>query len=115
MNLQVLNKYDVNFFINKKGDNLIDCKNQISSYLYIWRNIDSIDDFLRDINLLLHNKYHLLDDPDYSDSLLNLYGKLTSESIIISEREGLDQTIIPLEEFKELLLSWREFLKEYQE
>jgi hypothetical protein len=110
MKPEILNRYNVVFYKNIKGEKLIDCGNKISAYLYIWRNINSIDDFLSDIDLCITNQFNLVEDPDYSDSLLNLYGELASDSIKISEANSEYGVVVPLHDFKELLLCWKEFL-----
>ncbi|RYE24371.1 MAG: hypothetical protein EOP45_05875 [Sphingobacteriaceae bacterium] len=109
MNTDCLNKYDVSFYKTAKGQKVVDCKNRISAYLYIWKDLDDIDDFLDAMNQCLSGKFNLIKDPNFGDSLLNLYGLLTPDSLIISERDGLYPITIPLIDFKEILLSWKEF------
>ena len=110
MNVDILNKYNVSFYQTAKGEKLVDCKNRISAYLYIWKHLDDIEDFLDAINLCLSGNFNLIEDSDFSNSLLNLYGLLTPDSLIISEHGGLYTITIPLMDFKEILLSWKEFL-----
>lgn len=110
MNKDILNKYNVSFYKTAKGKKEVDCKNRISSYLYIWKDLDDINDFLDAINQCLSGNFNLIRDPHFGDSLLNLFGLLTPDSLIISERDGLYAVTIPLIDFKEILLSWKEFL-----
>lgn len=110
MDSPILKKYNVSFYKNDKGRKFTDGKNVVSSYLAIFRTISDIDDFLIDVDLCLSNNFDRVHDPDYSDGTLELYGTLTVNKLIISDREQINCTVIPLVEFKELLLSWREFL-----
>ena len=89
---------------------MTDGKTEISSYLAIWRPSSDIDDFLSDIDLCLNGHYDEIEDPEYSDWTLQLYGTLTANTLVISDKERINSTIIPLSDFKELLLSWKEFL-----
>jgi len=110
MNNEILKKYNINFYKRATGKS-IEIKDVVSSYLYIWKQIDDINDFLHDIDLCLKGNIESVEDTDYSDGLLNLYGQLTHNELIISDKTGLHWRAIPLFEFKELLLSWKEFLE----
>lgn len=112
MNTQILKKYDVNFYKSSQGEKFIDCKNTISSYLFVWRTIEDINDFLNDVELVLNGQFNSLIDPDYSDPLLKLYGELKSDNTISISNARIQNLSLPLIEFKELLLSWKEFLQE---
>lgn len=115
----ILDKYDVCFY-KEKRECFIQCKNAISSYLYLWRTDDVISELLSDIELCLSNRYDEIDDPDWSDGLLNLQGYLEPDSITISCSEQVDGrrlitfgkntlATIPLTDFKELLFAWKNF------
>lgn len=115
----VLDKYDVWFYKEKK-ESFILCKNAISSYLYLWRTDDDILEFLNDIELCLSNRYEEIEDPEWSDGLLNLHGYLEPDHLTILSSEQVDGrkviiwgkhtlATIPLVDFKELLLAWRNF------
>jgi len=111
MNSEILKKYDVNFYTAGDGTKLTNgSNNAISSYIYIWRQIDNIGDFLLDIDRCLDGRFESVEDPDYSDGLTRMYGALTCNSLIITSELGRNPIEIPLADFKVLLLSWREFL-----
>jgi len=109
MNTEVLNAYNISFLTNHNGDKYLDGKTALSSYLYTWRQSDDIDDFLADINLCLNGDFLKIEEPYYHDSIGN-YGDLTPTSLILSGKGNYNPTEIPLEDFKQILLSWKEFL-----
>ncbi|MGY4536411.1 hypothetical protein ACVW0P_000818 [Mucilaginibacter sp. UYNi724] len=110
MNEEILKKYNISFFKNLNGSKHPDGKTALSSYLYIWRQIDDVDDFLIDIDICLNGNYGQLTDRYWSDMVFGLYGELTQDSLILSGPNGSNPTNIPLNDFKEILLSWRAFL-----
>ncbi|MDB5120070.1 MAG: hypothetical protein JWN56_1288 [Sphingobacteriales bacterium] len=63
MNNEILNQYKVYMYKASNGRKHIECKNAISSFLYIWKNIDEIDEFLRDIDLALNAQYDSIKEP----------------------------------------------------
>ena len=115
MNSRILDKYDVKFYRNSKGEKLIECKNVISSYLYIWRFTEDIDEFLADVKLALEGNIKLVEDTDYSEALLKLFGEITPEYLIISDETNTHRIRIPLSDFEELLKSWKEYLESNEE
>lgn len=111
MNKVVLEKYNITFYTKKDGRNQIDCSNPIASYMYIWRTMDMVDEFLADIDLCLNGRLDELEDTEWNDGLMDFSGQLTSETISISDLHRTSPAIIiPLVDFKELLISFRETL-----
>ena len=110
MNSEILKKYNISFLKGIKGNKFPDGKTVLSSYLAIWSNVDDINDFLNDINLCLNNQFNLVEDPDYSDGLFGIYGSLTPTTLILSGKGGTNPVVIPLVDFNQILLSWKEFL-----
>lgn len=115
----VQDKFDVSFY-KENGESRIHCKNTISSYLYIWRTDDMIAEFLDDIELCLSNRYEEIEDPSWDSDLLNLRGRLEPDQITILYAEQIDGrsviiwgkntlATIPLIDFKQLLIAWRNF------
>jgi hypothetical protein len=110
MKCDILKKYNVSFLKDAEGCKYSDGKNVLSSYLFIWRDIDDINDFLIDIDLCLSGRFNEVEDPDYNDSLLKIYGRLTPDALILSGEGGVNPSSVPLSDFKAILESWREFL-----
>lgn len=120
MQHSILDKFDVSFY-KENGESYIQCKNAVSSYLYIWRTDDMILEFLNDIELCLSNRYEEIEDPWWDEGSLNLRGYLEPNLITILFAEQIDGrsvtifgkhtlAIIPLIDFKELLLAWGNFI-----
>ena len=110
MNSEVLKKYNISFLKDKNGNKFPDGKTVLSSYLFTWRNTDDIDDFLVDVNYCLDGDFSSVEDCYYNDSLRGIYGELTSTDLILYGEERVNPTSIPLIDFKEILLSWKDFL-----
>jgi len=110
MNKQILDQYNISFYKESNNTKYIIGGNVIGSYLYVWRIIEDIDDFLADINLCLSGQIAYVEDTDYSDGLLKLYGTLKHNELIISDEAGSHWVSVPLSDFKDLLLAWRKFL-----
>lgn len=115
----ILDRYGV-WFYKENRESYIQCNNTISSYLYSWRTDDVIFEFLNDIELCLSNRYEEIEDPWWDADLLNLRGYLEPNLITILYAEQADGrsvtsvgkhtlATIPLIDFKELLLAWRNF------
>ena len=106
MNAQILNKYGFNFIKRADGERII--SNMGTSYIaaYIWECNDPelIDEYISDINLCLSGQYELVEEPDKSSS--TIYARLYPNGLYFDENDKL-----PLEDLKELLLSWKEFLE----
>lgn len=110
MNTEILNAYNISFLTDHKGNKHPDGKTALSSYLDAWRDLEDIDDFLTDINLCLNGDFSEIKEPYYHYSMIKIYGELTLTSLILSGTGHYNSTAIPLVDFKEILLSWREFL-----
>ncbi len=110
MNKEILEKYKIEFYTTKNGEKVINIKDRVSSYLYIWKVVSDIDSFLDDIDLCIDGNFSSVQDPYYNDSTLKQYGMLSESSLILSGESGENPLYISLFEFKELLLSWREYL-----
>jgi hypothetical protein len=112
MNTEILSKYHITFQKDAKGNKFSDGKTALSSYLYIWRNIDDIADFLSDINKALEGNFGQISEPFYGDGIIGIYGRLTANQLILSDEDGNNRSYMPLIDFKEILTSWQEFLQQ---
>jgi len=110
MNFDILEKYNISFHIGVKGNKFPDGKSVLSSYLVPFRDRDDIDDFVRDVDLCLNGKLSQIAEPYYIDDLNKIYGQLSANDLILSDFEGNNKSFVPLTDFKEILLSWKEFL-----
>jgi hypothetical protein len=110
MNTAILKMYNIEFYKKQNNYKVPDGRTPLSSYLYAWRTRNDIDNFLIDINLALSGKHSAIEDPDYYYDLLNINGRITPDKLILSSLDGSNALQIPLNDFKEILTSWREFL-----
>ncbi len=110
MNSHILNKYGVTFREDAKGHKFSDGESVLSSYLYIWRALEDINEFISDVDKCLQGHASLVEDLSYSDPLYGIYGELSNESLELHDEHRTYSLYIPLADFKERLLSWKEFL-----
>jgi hypothetical protein len=111
MNAEILKKYDIVFLKDSEGDKFPDGNTPLSSYLSIWLDTDDIDDFLVDINACLNGGFDNIVQPAYYyDTLRGFYGELTPDNLLLYGKNRANLISIPLNDFKEILLAWKEFL-----
>jgi len=110
MNTVILIKYNIEFYKKQSNFKVPDGRTALSSYLYAWRTANDINNFLIDINLALSGNYSDIEDPNYYYDVLDINGQITPEKLILSSLNGSNGLQIPLDDFKEILTSWREFL-----
>ncbi|MEO6978687.1 MAG: hypothetical protein ABI113_09925 [Mucilaginibacter sp.] len=112
MNVDLLKRYKISFQIGVKGNKFPDGETVLSSYLVAWRDSDDIDDFIRDIDLCLNGNISQILEPYYISDVNEICGGLTPDALILSDFNGNNKTFVPLADFKEILLSWKEFLSQ---
>jgi hypothetical protein len=112
MNVDILKRYNISFQIGVRGNKFPDGKTALSSYLVAWRDSDDIDDFIRDIDLCLNGNISQILEPYYISDVNEIYGQLTPNNLVLSDAEGNNETLVSLADFKEILLSWKEFLSQ---
>ncbi len=108
MNHEILKKYDVSFKTTSHGK-LVNAKNRVSSFLFLYRNLEDVSDFISHIDSIVigeANPYEY----SYGEPVLNIYATLTTDELILMGKDNLNPLFIPLTDFKELLLAWREYL-----
>lgn len=111
MNLTILNQYNLEM---KKGESKYDAYvfgNTISNYIYSFRHPDDVDDFLSDVNLAINGNYQQIEDPEYSGGIGSHWHAWITPTNFELWQEGFPKTIIPLQDWKEILLSWKECLE----
>ncbi|WP_207536539.1 hypothetical protein, partial [Desertivirga arenae] len=108
MNQQVLKKYQLTFATRENGDKIIKetPTSYIASFISEFQDVDTIDEIISDINLCLNDQYDAIDDPDWSTKF--------QEARLYPDGLYFDGTPpkIPLGEFRELMISWKEFLQQ---
>lgn len=110
MNYTVLQQYNLIMRkTSKRFDGFIS-GNPISNYIYNFRHPDDIDDFIDDINLAISGNYSQIEDPDYGNGLPNYWHAWITPIHFELWQDGFPKEIIPLQDWKEILLSWKECL-----
>lgn len=109
MNSAILQKYGFGFIKNASGDKLITntATSFIASYISEINDIDGINNYINDINLTLAGQYDLV--RDIGKGVPGFIATLYPEGLYFSGSSGF---MLPLEDLKELLLSWKEFLEQ---
>ena len=93
--------------IYKKGKSIV--RDTDLSFITEFKDPNTLDKFITNVNMAINGNFSLINDPD-------LTNKLEIEFISPTEIEFYDQdgqNIIgtsPLEDFKEILIGWRDFL-----
>ncbi|MFP3832072.1 hypothetical protein [Chryseobacterium sp. SIMBA_028] len=84
----------------------------IANYITGFRHPDDIEDFIADLDLTTSGNFHKINDPDYGSNALGSYwfARITPIHFELWQ-EGHPKKIIPLEDWKAILLSWKECIK----
>ncbi|MDA3616870.1 hypothetical protein [Polluticaenibacter yanchengensis] len=111
MNNEILEKYGLTMSkLSSKFDGLI-TGNPIGNYIYTFKHPEDIDDFVSDINLAISGNFSQIIDPDYSGGLGWQMGNHWFAHITPTHfelwQDQFTKTIIPLEDWKQILLSWK--------
>ena len=117
MNSAILLQYGLKMRkINEPFDGFI--KGPLEAYLYIYRHPEDVPDFIDDIQLAIDGNFTQIEDPDWGASLTSRmeeywYALITPTHFEIRQYPALYESrqIIPLEDWKEILLSWKECIK----
>lgn len=80
----------------------------IANYIYNYRHPDNIDDCIADLDLGIFGNFSQIEDPDYGDDLGNYWFAEITPTHFELRQEGHAKKMIPLEDWKEILLSWKE-------
>ncbi len=116
MNKAVLDQY--NLTISKKSNGQCDITGHwLATYIYIFRVADNVQGFIDDIDLAINNQYSSIEDPDYTAGYsagphFTFYGLITETGFEVWEvANPSGKMIIPLNDMKEILVSWLSCLK----
>lgn len=85
--------------------------NPIANYIYNYRHPDDVDDFIADLDLAISGNFSLIEDPDYGCGMGNYWFAHITPTHFELWQEGFDKRIIPLNDWKEILLAWKECLE----
>ena len=124
MNYGILNQYNIKF-VNVDGKKRVSFKGRsiIERYIYIYNDVESVDELLADADLAIQGNLDQIENyipnsnppsADYTagDGGCDIWGNLTSNHLKLIETEVInDSIIIPIADWNEILLSWKEFLQ----
>ncbi len=113
MNDIILQKYGLVMQKTPQKFNGIVSGNPIANYIYSFRHPDDLDDFISDLDLAISDNFSEIEDPDYGDGLGNHWFAEITPTHFKLWQEGFSKTIIPLKDWKEILLSWEECLQPF--
>lgn len=111
MNNTLLQKYGLTMQKSSEKFDGIVSGNPIANYIYNFRHPDDVDDFIADLDLAISGKFLLIEDPDHGCGMGNYWFAHITETHFELWQEGFDKTIISLQDWKEILLSWKECLE----
>jgi len=115
MNIEILNQYNL---VMRKTTIPFDgfVSGPLEGYIYIFRHPEDVQEFIDAINLAIAGQFNEIEDPDWSSGLTRDYYwhanitpshfEIRYNSIPYEERQ-----IIPLDDWREILLSWKECLE----
>ena len=123
MNYKILKQYNIKF-VNINGRKQVSFKGRsiIERYIYKYQSVEDVNLFLNEISLaesgqfeksefLLFGSNPQMIDYGASDGGAYISGRIFQNSITLYENEIIKDTVtIPLSDWKEILLSWKEFL-----
>jgi len=93
--------------IYKRGKSIV--RDEDLSFITWFKDPDTLDKFITNIDLAINGNFSLIDDPDITNNLE--IASISPTGIEFYDQDG--QNIIgtsPLEDFKEILIGWRDFL-----
>lgn len=114
MNSTVLQKYSLEMWkTGKKFDGYV-AGNPIAAYIYNFRHPEDVDDFISDINLAINGNFQQIEDPEYGGGLGSYWHAWITPDHFELWQTGFAKDIIPLTDWKEILLSWKECLEDFK-
>lgn len=112
MNKPVLMKYNIEFYKSVGGIRFLNSEtNWLSTYLYIYRDVDTLVDFINDLDLAINDNFNQIIDPDWGLRMGEYWNAHVTPSGFEIWQNGTEKTIIPLTDMREILTSWKEFLE----
>lgn len=113
MNNTILQKYGLVMQKTSQKFHGIISGNPLANYLYSFRHPDDLDDFVSDLDLAISDNFSKIEDPDYGSGLGSYWFAEITPTHFELWQEGFSKTIIPLKDWKEILLSWKECLQSF--
>lgn len=112
VNNTILQKYGLTMQTTSRKFHGIISGPPIANYIAGFRHPDDIDDFITDLDLAISNNFHKINDPDYGSNELGSYwfAEITPNHFKLWQ-EGYPKKIIPLEDWKEILLLWKKHIE----
>jgi hypothetical protein len=110
MNIQLLEQYGLEFRKTTDGSHII-TGHWLGAYIYIFTDIDDVSEFIDDLNLAINGQFNEIEDPDWGEFLGFYYFAEIRPNEFAVWLEGTSETIIPLEDMREILVCWKEFLE----
>lgn len=112
MNAQLLQQYGLEFRKTADGSHDI-IGHSLSTYIYIFRDIGDVSEFIDDLNLAIDGRFNEIDDPDWSGFIgFYILGEIRpNEFAVGAGNDDENETIIPLKDMRDILLCWKEFLE----
>lgn len=112
MNKQVLRQYNIEFYENSESGKFLNSdKNWLSTYIYSFRDIQTVTEFIDDLNLALNGDFNQISDPDWSVRIGEYWNAHITDSGFEIWQNSTEKTIIPLFDMSEIMISWKEFLE----
>ncbi len=111
MNIPILQQYNLAMRKGQKKYDAYISGNSISNYIYAYRHPDDIEDFIKDINLAINDNYQQIEDQEYSGGNGSHWHAWITPTHFELWQDGFTKTIIPLQDWREILISWKECLE----
>lgn len=93
-------------------------KGPLEAYIYLYRHPDDVQEFIDDVQLAIDGNFNQIDDPDWGGGLTPnfeayWYAQITPTHFEIRQYPTPyeNRQIIPLVDWKEILISWKECLQ----
>jgi hypothetical protein len=110
MNREILAKYEITFERNESGQWKAESNSLMAIFLLPYRHPDDITNFLNDVEKCISGDFKEVADPDYDNAIFNVYGTLSPGTFELFQDGGKNREVYPITDFKEILLSWKEFI-----
>ena len=114
--MEVLEKYQLKFY--KLADGRVDVKSDgdfiiLSDFIFIYRDVEDVEDFISDLNLAINNSIDDIDDNDYGGQLGSYYNaEIMENGLVIWQEVWEDRLTVPLEDMRDILQEWKVWLKD---
>ena len=114
--MTILEKYGIQFY--KKSNGRYDVKadnHNLGTFIYIYRDVDSVRQLLDDIDLALNHQFHLIEEPDWGRELGRdvYFGIINDDQTFDIYYEHSPEIVVtyPLGDMKEIFSTWLDFIK----